>query len=116
MTEVVILPAISIIQGVEFYQEYRFDDVDGPIDLTGWTATAALSDAPFNAPFWTGVPTLASNGVITVTIPAATTLEFPVKAKVGGVGSAVFQIRLTAPAPEFHRVWQGPAIIAGVFK
>lgn len=110
----VILPVIRIARGVEFYQEYLFEDADGPIDLSAWSGEVVISGQPFEDPFFRAALVCGSDGVIEMTIPA--TEEFPAVPRIGGAPSAVYQIRLTAPAPEFNQLWQGPAIIAGAFE
>jgi hypothetical protein len=117
MTKPVTLPPITITQGVAFFQRYVFEDSSGPIDLTGWTGAFALSKRPFEKPFFTGECALGGTvGDVQISITAEDTATLDVLPILGGNPSAVFQITLTSPLPTQNQVWQGPAIIAGVFK
>jgi hypothetical protein len=114
--EVVILPSLSIVQGLEFYQEYAFQDNDGPIDLSDWEVSFALSSRPFDAPFHQQDIAAGADGIVRVAIAADETRGFEALPRIGGAPSAMFQIKLIAPAPDVSQVWQGPAIIAGVLQ
>ena len=116
MSKPVILPPISITQGVEYFQRYVLSDSSGPMDLTGWTGTIALSKRPFEKPFFTGDVTLGgAAGTVDVTIPVADNVTFDVDPILGGSPVAVQQIYLVAPDATQNQVWQGPVKIAGKF-
>lgn len=115
MSEIVTLPPLRIVQGQEVYAEYAYEDADGPIDLSDWQIEAVLSDRPFNDPFWRGQIEPRTDGLVRLIIPAEDARKFPAQPRLGGAPSGVLQITFTAPVAEFSVVWQGPAIIAGVF-
>lgn len=110
----VVLPVIRITRGVEFYAEYLFEDADGPIDLTAWSGEFTIAERPFAPVLFRAEAQCGSDGIVSVTIPAEE--QFPAVPRIGGAPSAMFQITLTAPLPEFNQVWQGPAIIAGAVE
>jgi len=115
MSAVLILPTISMVQGVDFSQVWRFltnyPTPRTPIDLSNWSGEFTLSDAVAE-PFFRAPLTLLASGDITLTIPAATTATFRPARQVGGRAAAEFQIRLEAPLPELSQVWQGGVSIA----
>lgn len=116
MTKPVILPPISITQGVAFFQRWVFEDSAGPIDLTGWTGTYALSKRPFEKPFHEGDCALGGTvGDIQISITAEETATFEAKPILGGAPNAILQIKLVSPLPTQNQVWQTNATIAGAF-
>lgn len=112
---VVVLPPVSITQGLPFYLEMVFKDIDGPVDLSGWTGTFALSVKPFDEPFFSIACDLDENGVIRVQIEGTSTDTFDAPERIGGGPFACYQIFLSAPSSEFDQIWQGTANIAGRF-
>lgn len=116
MTKPVILPPITITQGVEYVQRYNLSNSAGALDLTGWTGTVSLSKRPFEKPFYTAAVTLGGvAGTVDVTFPVADTLTFDVDPILGGSPVAFLQVYLVAPDPTQNQVWQGPVKIAGKF-
>ena len=117
MTKPVTLPPVDITKGIAFFQRYLLETSAGPVDLTGWTGTWALSKRPFEKPFKEGDCVLGGVvGDIRVTIPVEDIAEFEANPILGGSPVASFQIYLVAPDPTQNQVWQGPAKIAGIFK
>lgn len=116
MSEVVTLPTLTVVQGLEFYQELQFRDTDGPIDLREWQIEAVMGEEPFDPPFWRGEIEGREDGFMFIEIPPEDTMEFAAQARLRGAVSAVLQVRLTDPEGAISQVWQGPIIIAGVFQ
>lgn len=116
MTQITKLPAIEIVQGVQFNGDWRFVSAypaqNTPIDLTGWTAEFVIADTLEDAPILTATPALYATGDIVVTLTGAQTAALDPARQVGGRAAAVFQITLRAPLPEFDQVWQGAVSIA----
>jgi hypothetical protein len=117
MTQVIKLPAIKIVQGVQFAGGWQFvssyPSERSPIDLTTWTGEFVIADELDSEPLLTVTPILAATGDITVTLTEAQTAALDPARQVGGRAAAIFQITLRAPSPEFDQVWQGAVSIAG---
>ena len=117
MTSVLSLPAIKIVQGVQFDGGWQFTSSypaeRSPIDLTTWTGTFIIADELDSEPLLTVAPVLSETGDITVTLTADQTAALDPARQVGGRAAAIFQITLRAPSPEFDQVWQGAVSIAG---
>ena len=116
MSQVTKLPAIEIVQGLQFSGDWRFvsayPEPNTPIDLTGWSGEFVIADYLDGTPILTVTPALYATGDITVTLTEAQTAALDPARQVGGRAAAVFQITLRAPSPEFDQVWQGAVSIA----
>jgi hypothetical protein len=115
-TEIITLPPLGVVRGMEFYQELRLSDADGPIDLRDWPIEAVIGEEPFDPPFWRGAISGREDGFLFIEIPPDQTLEFAADDRLRGSVSAVLQVTLTDPEGAISQVWQGPIIIAGVFE
>jgi len=113
---VVALPPAKIVQGEVWSQEYLWEAGDAPVDLTGWTGEFLLSHRPFDAPFHRDDIAIIGSGLFRTTIAKEDTAEFEVLPRVKGGPNAYLQIRLTDPLAENNQVWQGIAIIQGVWE
>lgn len=108
-----ILPTIRVTQGLPRFIQYTFEDIDGAIDLSAWTGEFTISRQPFDDPILRVPLALNASGEIRVNLTAEQTADLAARAIIGGATNAMFQIRLTAPDPEFNQVWQGDVAVAG---
>ena len=120
MSEVLKLPPIEIVQGVQFVGGWQFvsdyPTERSPIDLTAWSGEFVIADDLEDQPLLTVAPVLAATGDITVTITEAQTLALDLSRAVGSRAAGVFQLTLRAPSPEFDQVWQGAVSLARSVK
>ena len=116
MTQPLILPTITMTQGLQFDGNWqlvsRWPAPDSPVDLTNWTGVFALSGAIGEDPLIVQPCALFASGDVTVTLTAEQTAALSPARTVGGRLAAEFQIKLYAPEPEFSQVWQGGVSIA----
>lgn len=116
MPEILKLPPVSIVQGLEFTGNWQFVSAwpapNSPIDLTTWTGEFVIADDLEADPLLTVAPTLNANGDIAVSLTEAQTTALDPSRKVGGRAAAAFQITLRAPLPKFDQVWQGAVSIS----
>ena len=117
MSKPVILPTVTITQGVQYFQRYRLSNSSGPFDLTDWTGTLMLAKRPFDPPFFRKDVTLGGTaGTVDVLITAEEADEFDTLPIIGGTPVGIRQIYLIAPDPTQNQVWQGPISVEGRLK
>jgi hypothetical protein len=116
MNNPLILPTVTITQGLQFDGNWQFlsqyPEPDSPIDLTTWTGEFVIAETLGDTPLISMPCALFASGDVTVTLTPEQTAALSPARKIGGRMAAEFQIKLTAPFPEFSQVWQGGVSIA----
>jgi len=110
--QVVVVPPISITQGLECNPNWRMRDryANEYVDLTDWSGVFSLFDE-HRAIVHTQALVLSELGEIALSIPATTTATFTDGRALCGLLAGAYQIDLTAPEAALSEKWQGAALI-----
>lgn len=109
--EITTLPPITLSPVDETVLSWQYLEAQSPVDFTqevdgtSWSAEIIIWNCGVDmlrAPV-----ALAADGGVSVTIPASTSAALRSARRI----DAHFQIRFTAPIPDFNMVWQGPATV-----
>ena len=107
MADLVPVPPIDLIDGVDFAQTWIFSSLDGVVDLSLWSGTLAISYDIGGPVLLTTTLTLGADGTITAAIPYAEFADVAASPFLGGGPVGYYQIDLIAPDATDNQIWQG---------
>lgn len=109
--EVLAVPPISLSPVADSNASWVYMEAQQPVDFT-----ATVDDAEWSAEFliencgkvvFRAAADLDAQGGISVTIPQGTSAALRSSRRIDGH----YQIRFSAPLPDFDMVWQGPVVV-----
>lgn len=107
MADLVPIPPIDLIDGVDFAQEWIFSSRDGVVDLSLWSGTLSLSYDVGGTVLLSSALTLGADGTIAAAIPYADFADVAPSPFLGGGPVGYYQIDLIAPDTTDNQIWQG---------
>lgn len=108
---VTTIPPLKLSPVTDTIQSWRVVEGQTPVDFTatvdgnGWSAEFLIENCgqvEYRAP-----ATLDADGYVSVSIPARTSAALRSRRRI----DAQFQIRFSAPLPDFDEVWRGPIVV-----
>lgn len=92
----ILIPPISIQQGLAFDYDLVWEEDDAPVNMTGWTGTfTGKANFGDDNLFFNVTPTLGAAGEIAVSLTATQTASLPVQDRRGPVQIGFYQISVT---------------------
>ena len=100
------LPAFRVTQGLDATYEFTWTGNN----LTGHTGAVIIQDKT-GKELWTGTASLTSGGVVSFTVPATTTDDFPALDKPVFFVTGRWQVKITGST--YNEIFTGPLAVAG---